>query len=137
MKKPWTWKDVELAPAAADRLQHDFELGFFRAALDYDPENVDLLVVLGDSYSKRGQIAESLEIDKRLIKLCPEEPTYMYNLACSHSLLGDLDQSYNALEKAIAMGYQNFDHIRNDADLENLRRDGRYRSLLAKLTPQT
>ncbi len=130
MKKAWTWKNVELATEVSDKLHQDFEVNLYRCALEHDPENVDILVFLGDAFSKRGMIDDGLEIDKRLVRVCPNEPTFYYNLACSHSLLGQLEPAMAALEKAIHLGYQNFEHLQQDSDLDNLRKDLRFIELL-------
>jgi len=137
MKKSWTWKNVELHSEISTKLHQEFEVGFYRKALEHDPENVDVLVFLGDAFSKRGMTLDGLEIDKRLVRICPEEPTFYYNLACSHSLLGEVEQACKALEKAIQLGYQNFDHLQKDSDLDNLRKDNRFISLMKSVIPQS
>jgi len=137
MKKAWTWKNVELPSDLSEKLQQEFEVSFYRKALEHDPENVDILVFLGDAFSKRGMTQDGLEIDKRLVRICPEEPTFFYNLACSYSLLGEVEPAFQALEKAIQLGYQNFEHLQSDSDLDNLRKDRRFTVILKNLSPQS
>src|SRR5512145_972414 len=103
MKRASTWKNVDMPAPLALKLQQEFEVSFFRKALEHDPENIDVLVYLGDTFSKRGMTVDGREIDKRLVRICPEEPTFYYNLACSYSLLGQLEQAFSALEKAIQL----------------------------------
>ncbi len=130
MKKSWTWKNIELQPELATKLQQNFELSLYQKAVEHDPENIDILVYLGDAFSKRGMTQAGLEVDLRLVRICPEEPTFYYNLACSHSLLAQVDSAFGALDKAIRLGYQNFEHLLRDGDLENLRKDSRFGGLL-------
>ena len=130
MKKAWTWKNVELPNEVTEKLHQDFEVGLYLKALEYDPENVDILIYLGDVFSKKGMVRDGLEIDKKLVRVCPQEPTFFYNLACSHSLLNQLDSAIEALEKAIRLGYENFDHLQKDADLDNIRKDSRFIRLM-------
>lgn len=130
MKKAWTWKNVELSSEVSEKLLQDFEVGLYRKALEHDPENVDVLIYLGDVFSKRGMVRDGLEIDKKLVRVCPHEPTFFYNLACSHSLLNQLDSALEALEKALRLGYENFDHLQKDTDLDNLRKDSRFIRLM-------
>jgi tetratricopeptide (TPR) repeat protein len=137
MKKAWSWKNVEISAETAGRLQQEFEVGFFRRALEHNPENVDILVFLGDAFSKRGMVTDGLEIDKRLVRICHEEPTFYYNLACSYSLLGDLEPAFDALQKAVQLGYQNFEHLQKDSDLDNLRQDRRFSALLKGFASQS
>ncbi|MFN3467825.1 MAG: TPR end-of-group domain-containing protein, partial [Candidatus Brocadiales bacterium] len=47
-----------------------------------------------------------------------------------HSLLGHLDAAFNALERAVSLGYKDLGHLQRDRDLDNLRKDVRYQELL-------
>jgi hypothetical protein len=44
-----------------------------------------------------------------------------YDLACQYSVYGDINQSIKALKRSFKYGYQNWNHLENDPDLENLR----------------
>mgnify|MGYP001230750471 CR=1 FL=1 len=82
---------------------------------------------------KEGLFKEGLAVDLRLVKLKPDDPLVRYNLACSYSLLGELDRAYAALKKAILLGFEDFSHLTQDRDLENLRNDRRFRRLMNKM----
>jgi hypothetical protein len=53
-----------------------------------------------------------------------------YNLACSYSLLKQIDLAYKALENAIEFGYADFAHLLSDTDLKNLMTDRRFPAFL-------
>ena len=76
-----------------------------------------------------GQI-EGLAVDRRLAQIRPDDPVVFYNLACSYSLVGWIPSALRALERALALGYRDFKHIMHDRDLEALRSDRRFNSLL-------
>ncbi len=109
----------------------DFETKFYEGVLKQKPDFVQALAALGDTYTKRGLFKEGLDIDKRLINLKPNDPIAWYNLACSYSLLNDIDSGLEALKKAINFGYEDFYFLNKDPDLENLRRDARFQKLAA------
>lgn len=111
----------------------DFEISFFEKLVEDKPDFVDVLIPLGDAYTKRGLHEKGLEVDKRLAKLRPKDPVVWYNLACSYSLLRRISLSLSALEKAVKLGYRDFDFMNHDSDLENLRKDKRYKELLVNL----
>jgi tetratricopeptide (TPR) repeat protein len=117
-----------------ERLALDFEIGFFEKVLLHDPENLDALEVLGHAYTRAGRIEKGLEVDRKLVRMLPENALAHYNLACSLSLLGRIDEALESLERALALGYSDFDYLAQDPDLENVRRDGRYKALLFKKT---
>lgn len=54
-----------------------------------------------------------------------------YNIACGYALAGKKDHALDWLEIAVEGGYQRFDHLRKDPDLDSLRGERRYKKLLA------
>jgi tetratricopeptide (TPR) repeat protein len=114
----------------ADRNQLDFELEFFGKILDGYPEYVDVLRVQGNNLTLKGRYADGLQIDKRLVKLRPNDPLAHYNLACSYALLKRTDHALKTLRKAIELGYRDFRYLKEDRDLDSIRHDPRFRQLL-------
>lgn len=104
----------------------DFEIQFYKRLLDKKPDFVEALSLLGDLYTKKGFHKEGLEIDKRLARLRPGDPVVFYNLACSYSLSQDIDSALRIIKQAINYGYDEFEHLETDKDLENLRKDKRF-----------
>lgn len=56
-------------------------------------------------------------------------PLAWYNLACARARLGQKKKALDALERAVAAGWTDLDHLRTDPDLEPLRGDPRFREL--------
>ncbi|MFA5039446.1 MAG: hypothetical protein WC732_07175 [Candidatus Omnitrophota bacterium] len=111
----------------------DFQMVFFEAILRENPGYFDALIALGEIYTKKGLYKKGLRIDKRLARLRPDNPIVHYNLACSHSLLGDLVSSFRAIERAISLGYDDIGFMCKDPDLSNLRKDDRFQELLLRM----
>lgn len=134
MKRPsWTWKDARLPEETATKLQANFEIGLYEAITQVEPENVEVLMILGDLYSRNGQLDKGLEVDQKLVEIQPREPLYYYNLACTHSLLGHIDPAFQALFRAVQLGYNKLEQMIEDPDLANLKKDDRYEALLREL----
>ena len=110
-RRVWTWKKIKIEKKLLDPVVQSFELAFFNAVLDNDPQNVPILVEVGDLYTRMGRLEDSLEIDERLVKILPQEPIFHYNLACSKSLLGRTTDALRSLKRAIELGYSNFEHL--------------------------
>ena len=53
--------------------------------------------------------------------LLPTDPTFAYNLACALARQGKTDAALDMLREAVALGFRNANHIRQDADLISLR----------------
>jgi tetratricopeptide (TPR) repeat protein len=110
----------------------EFEIGLARAVTEGNPGNPRALEMLGQALTRARRHGEALEADLRLSSLRPGDPVVFYNLACSYSNLENLDAAFDALRRAFDLGYRDYRHLLRDPDLENVRRDGRFKSLLDK-----
>ncbi|MBI2093549.1 MAG: hypothetical protein HYT88_02355 [Candidatus Omnitrophica bacterium] len=108
----------------------EFEIQFYEKLLAAYPDFVDVLIPLGEAYTRKGLYDRGLTVDMRLAQLRGEDPLIWYNLACSFSLLNRVDESLDALRKAVGLGYNNLKHLQGDPDLSNLRRSPKYRQFL-------
>jgi len=109
-----------------------FEVEFFGALVAQDEDFVEALMPLGDAYTKLGEYEKGLQVDLKLSRLRPRDPMVYYNLACSFSLLGEMDFAYDALKKAIELGYSDIDYMLKDTDLENLMNDAGFLDFLQR-----
>ena len=88
------------------------------------------LILLGHEDRARRWLDRALQID-------PDDPIVLYNAACGHSLLNDIDAAFDNLERALARGTISLDWMRNDGDLNNVRNDPRYAALEQRLAEAT
>lgn len=114
----------------------DFTIRFLERVVEEDPSHEEALHILGHVYTARGDYEKGLEVDRRLVYLRPEDPTAFYNLACSYSLLSQVDAAYAALEKALGLGFAPVEKIETDSDLKNLRASPRFKELIRKFGSQ-
>ena len=119
----------------------DFEITFYEKLLRAYPDFVDVLVPLGNAYTRRRLYDKGLEIDLRLTQLRGNDPLTWYNLACSYSLLKRVEDSLEALRRSFELGYMDLAYLQKDPDLVNLRQSPKYRGFLesvaALATPRT
>ena len=112
-----------------------FEIGFFESILRRDPSFAEVIEILGGLYTKGGRIADGLKMDRKLVRLQPSNPTAHYNLACSLALSKRKGDALRSLDAAVQLGYQDFDWMSQDPDLESLKKDPRFEALLNALKP--
>ncbi len=115
------------------KTQLDFEIEFYKKIVSERPRFLQALSALGDALTKKGLYEEGLKIDEKLSKINPENSIVFYNLACSYSLVGKIKEAFKALKKAIILGYDDFDYMEKDPDLENLRKSPYYSQLKEKI----
>ena len=115
----------------------EFQMVFYEGILRQRPDFIDVLIVLGEIYTKKRLYEKGLKVDKKLSKLRPQSPIIHYNLACSFSLVGDTLNSFKAIKRAILLGYDDFIFMDSDPDLSNLRRDDRFTAFVKKMRKGT
>lgn len=112
----------------------DFQIRFYERLLEKKPDFSQALVLLGELYTRTGFIEKGLEADRKLVKLRPDDPVAHYNLACDYSLLKMPEQSLQALQTSLHLGYRDFGWLEKDRDLDFVRQDERFHQLLSRYT---
>jgi tetratricopeptide (TPR) repeat protein len=113
--------------------QHAVELSFLEKISKRLPEDIEILQALADLYTKTGNFPEGLKIDEKLSHQLPNDDLVWYNLGCSYSLMHQPDAAFEALSKAVELGYGDYDWMKTDPDLNNIHADPRFESLLSWL----
>ena len=111
----------------------DIEIGFIEGVVQRDPDYVEALQILGDDYTRRGKFRHGLKIDEQLAQLRPDDPTVLYNLACSYALTRQFARAVSAINRAIDQGYDDFKWLMKDPDLKKLREDKRFKAIQEKV----
>jgi tetratricopeptide (TPR) repeat protein len=93
----------------------------------------------GRAWSSLGTISLAAEKDReaarafaKALELGYRRPATTYNLACAHARLKERDAAFAWLDRAIDLGAATADHIEEDDDLWNLRRDPRFEKAVEK-----
>lgn len=97
-----------------------FIIQFYESLLKRCPGYVEVIERLGHLYTLVGRIDEGLKMDRKLVRLQPENPISHYNLACSLALKGRKREAVEALRKSLDCGYQDYGWVRKDPDLKQL-----------------
>ena len=119
------------APRKKDDIE--FEITFYESILKETPDFIEALTVIGDLYTRAGHWQKGLNVDLRLTELRPDDPVIFYNLACSYALLNQTRVALTALTKAIELGYDDFEYMKTDMDLENLFKDEHFQKYVKSL----
>jgi tetratricopeptide (TPR) repeat protein len=140
---PYFKKVVELDPSFADGW---YQLGnqnqylgryeesekYFEKSIELDPANYNYWVGLAYTYVRIGRYEESKDLFLKSIDLAPDLGFNYYNMACFYSLQGMTAESLEWLTRAFEKGFDNFDHLDSDPDMEKARGAEGYKELVKK-----
>jgi hypothetical protein len=57
----------------------------------------------------------------------------LYNATCFYTQLGEKEPALNSLERAISVGYANYEWLEKDTDLDPIRNDSKFIELVLRL----
>lgn len=119
----------------------DKEISFAEYLYNYDSvnnilyvdssERAELLDILAFAYLNTNQFAKSVYYYTKEGAMY----NYYYNLACIASLAKKNDDAIKNLELSFKNGFNDYDHLQKDTDLDNIRNTGEYKQLLKKYFP--
>ena len=99
-------------------------------ALSIEPEFIEALNNLALVYMLKNENDKALALFTKLTALQPNNAGHLYNLACIYSRQNQIDASLDRLKKAIEKGYDNWDLIKSDKDLTNIRGSADFKALV-------
>ena len=112
-------------------------MDFYEVVTTRQPENLEALAELAQAHTRLGQWERGLELDRRLVRILPEDPTIRYNLSCSLALTDRTLEALEALEEAVALGYDDVEYLLRDPDMDHLKDEPRFVELVRRLRLQT
>ncbi|MDB5105700.1 MAG: hypothetical protein JWP91_3389 [Fibrobacteres bacterium] len=108
-----------------------------RRALELNPRFAPAYILLGSLLKGPGRLEESVAACKKAVLLDPDCTAAYYDLACYYSLLAKREQSLAAMEMALCKGFNDFEWVLKDPDLESLRQNPEFKLLLQSYRPKS
>ncbi|MEK9629543.1 MAG: tetratricopeptide repeat protein, partial [Nitrospinota bacterium] len=100
----------------------------YKKALHHNKSFKEAMINLSTAYMKNSNFETALETLEKGMTLDPKNPHIHYNYACYYSLTGHPEASLEKLKEAIEFGFDQFQQIKTDPDLENLRGSPEFKS---------
>ncbi|AHF89067.1 hypothetical protein OPIT5_01065 [Opitutaceae bacterium TAV5] len=110
-----------------------FDISFYESVLRRDSSYTEVIELLGGLYTKAGRIADGLKMDRKLVRLQPDNATAHYNLACSLALMERPSDALRSLADAVERGYDDPAWMAKDTDLTSLHGLPEFARLLAEV----
>ncbi|MHC4106783.1 MAG: TPR end-of-group domain-containing protein [Planctomycetota bacterium] len=93
------------------------------------PETASLRREIYASFEQQDP-ARALELLERYLRRFPDDAVMLYNAACAHSRLGEVEESVAYLRRAVRAGFHDFSHMRRDPDLRVIRDQPVFQAIL-------
>ncbi len=84
------------------------------------------------AYMQQQKFNKAMDDLKRAVEINPGNPTLHYNLAALYSLQNQLDRALDSIDKTLELGFKNYDALRSDTDLNNVRRHPEFAKILER-----
>jgi non-specific serine/threonine protein kinase len=98
--------------------------------LELHPDDTRALDLGAGVQARLGNREAALKWAAKASTIDPENPSVLYNVACTHAALGEIEQAIDYLEQSVSSGMAQVEWLENDPDLESLRDNERFKSLL-------
>ena len=98
--------------------------------LELHPDDVRALYLGAGALVQLGGKGRGMDWAGRALAIDPDDPSVLYNVACTYALLGEADRAIDCLEKSITSGMGQKEWIENDPDLNSLRGNPRFQALI-------
>jgi len=135
--------EAELKLAPQDPMLH-YNLGHFykmkgqlgmaeshyQKAITSQPEFPEALYELAKLYILREKYQSALALYEKMRTYLPDNPAVYYNIACIYARLNRPEESVAWLEKAVAKGFDDWNHIKSDNDLATIRSSLQYKAFV-------
>jgi TolB-like protein/tetratricopeptide (TPR) repeat protein len=101
--------------------------------MELNPDDPRAATMRAVSLCRLGRPEEGLWWGEKALEIDPEDAGVRYNVACLYSVEGKLDDAIRCLAEAFDRGFQNKGWFENDPDLDPLRGDPRFQSLIDRI----
>ena len=104
----------------------------FTNAINKDPGYAEAYAARAGAYMLQKKNNKALDDLKKAKEIKPDSASIRYNLACVHSLMGNTDYGLDELDQALSKGFSDYDSLRKDPDINNLRKSKEFQKILEK-----
>ena len=116
----------------AARRDFDNAISEFTRAIQQHPRYAAAYANRGVAYMQQKKFNLALDDLKKAVELDAKDPMIHYNLTCWYSVQNQLDRALNSLDTALGHGFKDYDALRRDPELVNLRAYPEWRRTLEK-----
>lgn len=123
--------------ALEDLQRYEEAIRMYNKAIEINPGDVDYFYSKGLSLYYLQRYDEAVDMYEYCLKIDQANAVdYYYNMGGIFSIQNNLRRALDNLEKALSLGYDDFDWIKEDTDWDNIRDTGEFKALIRKYEGQ-
>ena len=112
-----------------DKLNNE-AIQFYTKYLENNPDDSRARILFANNLIINGNIEKAKNEIKLGLSLNPDDNVMLYNAACAYSRINEKKSAIDTLKNIISNGYEDFDWIKRDPDLDNIRSEPEYIELM-------
>ncbi|UCG42798.1 MAG: hypothetical protein JSU73_13210 [candidate division WOR-3 bacterium] len=103
------------------------------AADETDSRSVKEILNQATEFYRDREYGRAVELYETVLDSIKDDAHQLYNAACTYSLAGEKQRAIELLKLTIEAGWDDYDHMARDTDLDNIRDEPEYKALVADL----
>ena len=115
------------------RLAYQEALAVAERHMSLNPDDPRAATMRAVSLCRLRRTEEGMHWAERALEIDPEDAGVRYNVACLFSVAGRAERAMDCLEEAVAVGFGNREWLQRDPDLDRIRDEARFQSILADM----
>ena len=124
---------IDTGETAFDEAAWDEALDAYRVATTLAPDDGHNFHMLAFAALRAGDTGLATKAWGQALDLGYNKPTMLYNLACAAALSGETDDALGFLAKSAAAGFEDYELMKEDPDLDPIRDDPRFDAVLGAI----
>jgi len=112
-------------------------LNMYSSYLSKHPDDARAHMYFAVDLVQAGRTEEAKTEANKALELSPGDPLMYYNAGCFYSQLGEKNLAVESIRNAINSGFAEYEWLRRDTDLENIRNEPEFRELVSKHSKAT
>ena len=105
-------------------------INFFPKYLENNPDDSRARILFANILLISGDVEKAKEEISMALTLSPDDNVMLYNAACAYARINEKKLAISTLQRIVLAGYEDFDWMKKDPDLENIKNEPEFIELV-------
>ncbi len=108
----------------------DTAMEYYQKAILLQPDLTEALYHLAKLYIIKAEYDRAMSLYQKMLDLLPDHAGVYYNIACIYAKQNRPEEAVTWLEKSIEKGFDDWEHLKADGDLDDIRGSSTYKDFI-------